>query len=161
MRPRHLRGVMAIEEAVYPHPWSRRLFASEIRRREDRRYLVALGLRRWWWRPVLGYAGIILQAAEAHVATVAVHPSMRRRRIGTLLVARALEEAAALGATAATLEVRETNVGAQRLYERFGFAAVGIRPGYYGEPGEDALIMWLHDLPGRRVSGSPLKKGEG
>jgi [ribosomal protein S18]-alanine N-acetyltransferase len=146
MRRRHLRDVVGIEEAVYPRPWTRSLFAGELGR-GDRRYVVALGPRTGWWRrPVLGYAGAIVTTREAHIATVAVHPSEHRRKLGTRLVAAVLRAAIAAGATSATLEVRTSNLGAQGLYEAFGFVGVGVRTRYYAETGEDALIMWLADL---------------
>lgn len=147
MRPRHLRAVLTIEEQVYPRPWGEQLFSSEVRRR-DRRYLVALARRDPWWlgRAVVGYAGVLLQAGEAHVATVAVHPAQHRRKVGTRLFVALMQEAVAMGAESATLEVRTTNHGAQRLYQAFGFAPVGVRPRYYAETGEDALIMWAHGL---------------
>jgi [ribosomal protein S18]-alanine N-acetyltransferase len=157
MLPRHLAGVVAIEQAVYPRPWSLRLFASELERTGDRRYLVALsprgGLDREGGRlrrEVVGYAGFLLQPGEegqdAHITTVAVHPAHHRRKIASHLVGALLREAIAMGAQAATLEVRATNPGAQRLYTQFGFAPVGVRPRYYAETGEDAVIMWAHDL---------------
>jgi ribosomal-protein-alanine N-acetyltransferase len=160
MRRRHLRAVLAIEHLVYPCPWSPALFASELSRPEDRRYVVALaprgqpgvpdsGLVRSAWgvtRAVVGYAGVLVQAGEAHVTTVAVHPSHHRRKVASRLLIEILLGARGLGATAATLEVRVANKAAQRLYASFGFAPVGVRPGYYTETGEDALIMWAHDL---------------
>jgi [ribosomal protein S18]-alanine N-acetyltransferase len=155
MRHRHLRGVLAIEERAYPRPWSPQLFTAELERVEDRCYLVALDspgglLRR---RPVVGYAGVMVQpgqaGVEAHVTTIAVDPTQHRRKIASRLLVRLLRDARARGAQAATLEVRTANRGAQRLYASFGFAPVGVRPGYYAETGEDALIMWAHDLQSR------------
>lgn len=150
MQPRHLRGVLAIEQQAYPRPWSPRLFSAELNQPESRRYLVALGPRgdRPWWvrRVVLGYAGVMVQVGEAHITTVAVDPGQHRRKIASRLLVRLLREALALGATVATLEVRAANLGAQRLYSGFGFAPVGVRPGYYAETGEDAVIMWAHEL---------------
>lgn len=149
MRHRHLRRVMEIEESVYPRPWGHDLFASEIQRR-DRRYFVALARRasRWPGRQVVGYAGLLLQADEAHVATLAVHPAQHRRKVASRLLVSLLWAAVGLGAVSATLEVRTSNLGARRLYQAFGFAPVGVRPGYYAETGEDALIMWVHGLQG-------------
>lgn len=151
MRRRHLRRVLGIESRVYPRPWSASLFADELGRRDSRRYLVAvapgpsLGLRH-----VVGYAGLLLQSGErgreAHVTTVAVDPRHHRRKVATHLVLGLLTQAREAGAASATLEVRAANRGAQRLYEGFGLAAAGIRPGYYKETGEDAVIMTLHDL---------------
>lgn len=152
MASRHLRGVLDIEHRVYPHPWSPRLFAAELERTEDRCYVVALApprglLRR---RRVVGYAGVMAQPGQegldAHITTVAVDPAEHRRKIGSRLLLALMRAAVGLGAQAATLEVRTANRGAQRLYAAFGFAPVGIRPRYYAETGEDALIMWAHDI---------------
>lgn len=159
MRRRHLRQVLAIEREVYPRPWSPALFAAELDRRDSRCYLVALAPRagrrlrdRMGPARVVGYAGLILQPSstqegvEAHVTTVAVHPREHRRKVASHLLVGLLEHARTRGAHAATLEVRVANRGAQRLYAGFGFVPVGVRPGYYSETGEDALVMWLHDL---------------
>lgn len=149
MRRRHVRGVLAVERLVYPRPWSPALFASELAQHDTRRYVVALTPhpeRSLFGRKVVGYAGVMVAAGEAHVTTVAVHPEHHRQKIATRLLLTILEDARALGAEAATLEVRVANRGAQRLYRGFGFAPVGVRPGYYVETDEDALIMWAHDL---------------
>ncbi|MGH8934393.1 MAG: ribosomal protein S18-alanine N-acetyltransferase [Egibacteraceae bacterium] len=148
MRPRHLGQVLAIERSVYPKPWSRSVFLSELAQGDFRRYVVALGQATGWWRhrPVVGYAGLMLAVDEAHITTVAVHPAHHRRKIASRLLCALLREARALGAASATLEVRVANRGAQRLYGGFGFAPVGTRPGYYAETGEDALIMWAYQL---------------
>ena len=148
MRRRHLRSVLAIEQLVYPKPWSQRLFASEIAQPNSRCYLVALVKqgRVWRRRQVVGYAGVMVAVGEAHITTVASHPHHHRRKIASHLLVELLSRARAMGADAATLEVRVNNRGAQRLYAGFGFAPVGVRPKYYGETGEDALIMWAYDL---------------
>jgi [ribosomal protein S18]-alanine N-acetyltransferase len=154
MRRRHLRAVMAIEQAVYPRSWSPALFAAELAGGPGRCYRVALApgpplggmLPR---RQVVGYAGLLLlQGGEAHVTTVAVHPAEHRRKVATRLLVSLLRHAREGGAEAVTLEVRLGNRGAQRLYASFGFAPVGVRPRYYPETREDALIMWVHELQG-------------
>ena len=155
MTHRDLRQVLQIEQAVYPRPWTAGVFASELEAGASRRYYVAIAPRRRWLRAagrVVGYGGVLMQVDEAHVTTVAVHPHQHRRKVATRLLVRLLEDARAMGAEAATLEVRTRNLGAQRLYQAFGFAPVGVRPGYYAETGEDALIMWLHDLQGHEVA---------
>ncbi len=150
MRRRHLRGVLEIEHLVYPKPWSPALFVAEIAQPDTRRYLVALdeeqrrGLLRS--RNVVGYAGVMVSVGEAHITTVATHPHHHRRKIASRLLVHLLREARDLGAEAATLEVRVNNRGAQRLYGGFGFAPVGVRPNYYAETNEDALIMWAYDV---------------
>lgn len=149
MRRRHLAGVLDIERRVYPRPWTPALFAAELRHSDARRYLVALdrGGPLGWLRPrVVGYAGILVQVGEAHVTNVAVDPSQHRRKIASRLFLALMRGAHDLGAHSATLEVRTQNTGASKLYQHFGFVPVGIRPGYYAETGEDAVIMWLHDV---------------
>ena len=158
MRRRHLTGVLAIERRVYPRPWSPQIFETELTRSSDRRYVVALGREetgRWTPRRVVGYGGVLVQVGEAHITTIAVDPSHHRRKVATHVLIALLDAARGLGAEAATLEARVANRGAQRLYAGFGFAPVGVRPGYYPETGEDALIMWAHELQspeyGRRL----------
>ena len=152
MRRRHLRGVLAIEQMVYPRPWSPSLFVSELAQPDSRRYLVALSAGaggKVLWSPakaVVGYAGVMVTVGEAHITTVATHPHHHRRKVASRLLVSLMREARDLGAEAATLEVRVNNRGAQRLYAAFGFAPVGVRPGYYAETSEDALIMWAYDI---------------
>jgi ribosomal-protein-alanine N-acetyltransferase len=83
---------------------------------------------------------------EAHVTTFAVEPAWRRRKVGERLLVALLDIALARGAREATLEVRLSNVAARRLYEKYGFRPVGIRPRYYSDNGEDALIMTTDPL---------------
>lgn len=140
MRSRHLGAVHEIETLVYPRPWSEALFAGELGR-DDRRYLVATRRRK-----VVGFAGVLVGAGEAHVLTVAVHPAEQRTGVARHLLVELLGAAVELGATAITLEVRESNEAAASLYRRFGFTSEGIRPRYYEDNGEGARIMWLRDV---------------
>jgi len=141
MRRRHLRGVVRIEAQVYPRPWSHSLFVSELALRSARSYVVAkVG------REVVGYAGLMMSLTDGHVTTIAVDPAWHRRGIGTRLLLVLAREAVDRDALAMTLEVRLSNRGAQEMYKRFGFTAVGVRKGYYGDTGEDALIMWAYDV---------------
>lgn len=141
MRRRHLKGVMAIERQVYPRPWSPSLFLSEMTAGRGRCYVVALE-----GRTVVGYGGLINYGDEAHVTTIAVDPKLHRRKIGTRLLYELIAEAARMGSTAVSLEVRVTNWGAQRMYARFGFRPVGVRKNYYQETSEDAVVMWTDDI---------------
>ena len=141
MRRRHLRAVLRIEQQVYPRPWSSSLFLSELALRSTRAYFVArVG------RELVGYAGLMMTLDEAHVTTIAVDPRRHRSKIGTRLMLVLVREALARSATAITLEVRMSNVGAQDLYRRFGFGPVGVRKNYYQEVNEDALVMSVHDI---------------
>lgn len=141
MRRRHLRGVLAIEQATNPRPWSLGLFLGELRMPTSRCYVVALE-----GHLVLGYAGLMITAGEGHVTNIAVDDRHRRRGLASRMLLVLLREAAARGVADVTLEVRMSNTAAQELYRRFGFAPGGVRPGYYVESKEDALIMWAHGL---------------
>src|SRR6185312_4759725 len=95
---------------------------------------------------IVAYGGIWLMVDEAHVTTFAVHPRYRRRRIGERLLLALLDLAVDRHAREATLEVRLSNLAARRLYEKYGFRPVGIRPRYYSDNNEDALIMTTEPL---------------
>jgi ribosomal-protein-alanine N-acetyltransferase len=141
MRRRHLRTVMRIEQECYPRPWSAALFLSELAQRSSRRYTVAtLGPM------VIGYTGLMVVEADGHVTTLTVDPTWQGRGVGTLILLDVARSAPALGVAHLTLEVRVGNETAQRLYRRFGFAPVGVRRNYYAETGEDAIVMWVHDI---------------
>ena len=142
MRRRHLRAVLAIETEIYPRPWSSRLFEDELER-GGRAYLVArIG------PTLVGYAGVLMIADDAHVATVAIDPGWQRQGIATRLLAELVRRAIMMGANQMTLEVRMSNVRAQEIYRRFGFVPAGARKGYYSDNGEDALVMWAHEITG-------------
>src|SRR5918999_3831241 len=95
--------------------------------------------------PVAGFCAFWLVFDEIHINNLAVRPGLRGRGIGTALLHHVLAEAATLGARRATLEVRASNQGARRLYERLGFYVAGTRKNYYSNPVEDALILWRDD----------------
>jgi ribosomal-protein-alanine N-acetyltransferase len=141
MRRRHVRGVLQIEQQVYPRPWSMSLFLSELAQRTSRVYLVAkVGAT------VVGYAGLMLVGSDGHITTIAVDPAWHRRGIGARLLLELSRTGIASGCTALTLEVRMSNDAAQSMYRRFGYAPAGVRKNYYAETNEDALIMWAHDV---------------
>ncbi len=93
---------------------------------------------------VIGYCGFWLVAGEAQVTRVAVNEELRGQGFGTRLTAALINKAWELGAEAITLEVRESNLAAQRAYLTCGFASEGIRPNYYEDNHENAVIMWLY-----------------
>ncbi len=141
MRRRHLRGVVDIEERTNHRPWSLSLFQGELRMPTSRRYVVALDGYR-----VVGFAGLMLTGFEGHITNLAVDPDQRRRHIATRMLLVQFRDAIALGVEDLTLEVRVTNRAAQDLYRGFGFAPGGVRPNYYSDIKEDALIMWAHGI---------------
>jgi [ribosomal protein S18]-alanine N-acetyltransferase len=141
MRRRHVRQVLRIEQQVYPRPWSHSLFLSELALRTTRAYFVArVG------RDLVGYGGLMMSGEDGHITTIAVDPKWHRHKIGTRLMVVLARSALARGAENLTLEVRLSNLPAQHLYRRFGFAPVGVRKNYYQETNEDALVMWSHGI---------------
>lgn len=141
LRRRHLRAVLRIEQQVYPRPWGMSLFLSELALRPLRHYIAArVG------RVLVGYGGIMFAGSDAHVTTIAVDPSWQRRGIGTRLLVGLARAARVGGAEGFTLEVRESNAAAQSLYRAFGFSSAGVRRGYYADSGEDAVVMWAHQI---------------
>lgn len=93
---------------------------------------------------LVGYAGFWLVAGEAQITRVAVTDVERGQGYGTRLTAALVSKAWELGAEAITLEVRESNIAAQKAYLTCGFASEGIRPNYYEDNHENAVIMWLY-----------------
>ena len=138
MRVRDLNGVLSIEKESFPTPWSRYAFLTELLENDRAYYLVAKTKD----RKLVGYIGIWLILDEGHITTIAVHPHYRGRGIGRKL----LETAEVLGRERDihrfTLEVRVSNTVAHDLYIKMGFKDGGIRPGYYRDNNEDAIIMW-------------------
>ena len=136
-----LPSVQLIERASFATPWPAHAYRQELEGNRLAHYLVAtLG------GDIVAYGGIWLMVDEAHITTFAVHPDWRRQHIGERLLLAFLDLAAERGAHEATLEVRLSNLPARRLYEKFGFRPVGLRPRYYSDNGEDALIMTTEPL---------------
>jgi ribosomal-protein-alanine N-acetyltransferase len=134
-------AVHAIERQSFAVPWPDDAYRSELATNRLASYVVARADD-----AVIGFAGLWVMVDEAHVTTFAVDPRWRRRGVGERLLLGLIDIALARRAREATLEVRLSNVPARRLYEKFGFRPVGIRPRYYSDNGEDALIMTTDPL---------------
>jgi [ribosomal protein S18]-alanine N-acetyltransferase len=141
MRTKDLRAVLKVEEAVFSHPWSQRLFVEELAQRRTRAYRAA-----WVGTAIVGFAGQMFIDDESHVNNIAVDPKWQGRGLGAAILADLVRTGLAHGARHLTLEVRVGNDPAIALYRRFGMAPVGVRPNYYPETGDDALIMWARDI---------------
>ena len=128
--------VHRIESASFPTPWPEYAFRQEIQTNRLAHYLVVRA-----GDETIGYGGMWLMVDEAHVTTFAVLPGWRRRGAGATLMLALMHVALDLNARMVTLEVRLSNQPARALYGRFGFRPVGIRPRYYSDNNEDALIM--------------------
>jgi [ribosomal protein S18]-alanine N-acetyltransferase len=176
MREEDIPRVQEIERQSFPSMWSANTYRRELRSPETSRYVVARandtpppaeqlsnqvprrgllaallpglfsaprGLSPY---PIVGYAGLWLMVDEGHITTIAVDPKERGKGLGELLLNALIDQAYDLGASMLTLEVRFSNNPAQQLYLKYGFQASGIRPRYYTDNGEDALIMWTESI---------------
>jgi [ribosomal protein S18]-alanine N-acetyltransferase len=133
-----LEGVLAVEAESFTNPWTKEMYAWELQNRAVCHIFVV----RTPATPVAGFCAFWLVLDEIHINNVAILPALRGRGIGTQLMRRVFDEARRMGARRATLEVRASNEGARRLYERLGFYVASVRPRYYTNPVEDALILW-------------------
>ena len=141
MRIDDLPAVHAIERASFDAPWPPEAYRNDLETNRLAQYLVArVG------DEIAAYGGMWLMVDEGHIITFAVHPDWRRQHIGERLLLSFIDLAVERGAHEATLEVRLSNLPARRLYEKFGFRPVGLRPRYYSDNGEDALIMTTDPL---------------
>jgi len=136
MRERDLAEVLAIENSIYSHPWTRGNFADSLR----------AGYQCWTLRSgegLLAYFVLMVAAGEGHLLNLSVSAVHQRRGHGGNLLTEAMRLARSGGALHLFLEVRPTNAGAKALYDRFGFRQVAVRPSYYPAHGgrEDALVL--------------------
>lgn len=134
----HVDRVVQIEKESFSNPLSKKLLIREICENEIASYQVIL-----LEGEVVGYFGIWLINDEGHILNIAVAKDHRNKGYGRLLVSRLLELAKEMGIDKLTLEVRESNEPAKKLYTKAGFQVLGIRKNYYTNPTEDAHIMWL------------------
>ena len=133
-------AIRRIDHQVYPTPWSPSMLLQQIVG-DDRLHLVAEVTDQ-----LVAHAGILFLADEGHVSTIAVDPDHQRRTVGHNLLLILVRAAIDAGVSGITLEVRAQNQAALALYRRFGLAPVGVRRGYYGDNGDDALVLWTPAL---------------
>ncbi|RXT05374.1 ribosomal-protein-alanine N-acetyltransferase [Ammoniphilus sp. CFH 90114] len=131
--------VEEIEKTTFTIPWSRQSFENELSNNQFSYYLV-LEVE----GQVAGYGGMWIIGDEAHVTNIAIASEYRGKKWGEKLMVAMKLHAICQGANAMTLEVRVSNTVAQGLYKKLGFDKTGVRPRYYSDNGEDALIMWVN-----------------
>jgi ribosomal-protein-alanine N-acetyltransferase len=137
----HLKGVMEIERASFPSPWTKNMFLDELSsplsfqfvalQREEGRDLILSYIIFWMFR------------GEVHILNLATHPAFRRLGIARSLLLFALDYSYQKGGILYLLEVKKGNGAALCLYEKVGFASWGVRKKYYADTGEDAIVMGL------------------
>ncbi|NCA67019.1 MAG: ribosomal-protein-alanine N-acetyltransferase [Clostridia bacterium] len=125
-----------IERQCFRDPWNADMLSSELSMSHSVYLVLTDG------ENIFGYLSYLHILDELHIMNVAVLPDYQGNGYGRLMVKRIIDDAQAKEAVAITLEVRESNYRAQKLYEGFGFALAGTRPHYYMDK-ENALIYWL------------------
>ncbi len=146
MELKDVEQVYAIDVQSFSLPWSERSYRFELTENPTSRPWVAELVNGRGQLQVVGMIVVWIVLDEAHIATIATHPEFRRRGVARRLLVTALADAASHGAIKAYLEVRRSNLAAQKLYEQFGFVVTGVRPRYYLDTQEDALLMTLERL---------------
>jgi ribosomal-protein-alanine N-acetyltransferase len=138
MRVEDLDAIMEIERLSFKAPWSRRVFLEEL----EREWAHILVVKERGGR-IVAFCNYWLVRDEVHILNLATHPEARRQGHAERLLRTVIDFARSHGCRFVTLEVRRSNYGAIRLYRSFSFRPVGIRPNYYVEDGEDAIVMLL------------------
>ena len=146
MREADASIVSAIDHASFSLPWPERSFVYEVRENEHSLPLVAETTGPDGQVEITGFIVVWLIVDEVHIGSIAVDEKYRRKGVGEALVRSALHEARQRGAVKAYLEVRAGNTSARQLYEKLGFGMDGIRPRYYQDNHEDAVLMSLESL---------------
>ena len=142
VRPDDIEPVLALQTTSFSNPWSADALRWELEHSPvSRLYVLKDGEG-----AAAAFCACWHLVDELHINSLAVAPALRRQGVGSELMRAVLAKAREEGASKATLEVRRSNEPARALYERLGFEVEAIRPDYYTNPREDALILWLRDL---------------
>ncbi len=135
--PDGLAGVLDIEQESFNNPTSRDWYERELARPE----VCFIYVLRTPDHPCAAFCAFWRIADQAHINNLAVRPELRGRGLGIQMLEAVIAEAQQLGAGSLALEVRRSNIAAQRLYKRAGFLEDGVRKSYYTQPVEDALVL--------------------
>lgn len=133
-----LEIVAKLEAEAFSDAWNISMLEEELHNKLSTYIIMELDDK------VIGYAGFMLVVDEADITRVAVFKEYRGQGFGNALTEAFVQKAWELDAEAITLDVRESNIAAQKAYEKSGFKSVGVRPNFYDKPREGAVIMWLY-----------------
>lgn len=135
MRKEHIEQVSRLDALCFAVPWTKKAFENEMANNLACYHILEDQGK------IVGYGGYWHVLNEAHITNIAILPSRWRQGLGGKLLDYLISDARGRGVNWMTLEVRVSNVGARRLYEKYGFRQTGVRPCYYSDNREDALIM--------------------
>lgn len=137
MTEEDIEGVLEIERQCFETPWSLNAFKMELKN-DIALYIVAR-----YEDKVVGYGGLWNIIDEGHITNIAVLEEFRDKGIGSKILSKLIEVSKSKNTCSMTLEVRRNNESAKHLYKKYGFEEAGVRPKYYADNDEDAIIMWL------------------
>ena len=140
MQKADVREVYEIEVLSFRTPWSLHSLMGELRNRVAHYTVLEQD------GEIIGYCGMWVLFEEAHITNIAIRPERRGNGYGKQLLHASMRVAASFGAEMMTLEVRETNAVAQRMYDEMDFVQQGRRKRYYTDTGEDALLLWNRNI---------------
>ncbi len=136
VEPEHIAEIARLEKLCFSCPWSEEQLKTQLK--EGHIFLAALE-----GEQLLGYIGLMYVLDEGYISNVAVSPQRRGQGIGQALIAELERLSREKELSFMTLEVRESNLPAIKLYEKRGFSRVGLRKNYYDSPRENAILMTL------------------
>jgi [ribosomal protein S18]-alanine N-acetyltransferase len=136
-----INQVMFVEIASFTSPWTEEIFKQELIENQHAHYYIMTIDEK-----VIGYVGMWIVLDDAQITNIAILPGYRGQKLGEKLFRFAMQKAVSLGVTRLSLEVRVTNVVAQKMYRKFGLVPGGIRKNYYTDNHEDAIVMWVNLL---------------
>lgn len=134
-----IEQVMEVDKRSFPKPWSKEIYTEEIKNNSYAHYFVLEVEDR-----IVGFCGMWLVLDEAQITNIAIDPNYRGKKYGEALFQYVMNVAIASQARILSLEVRVSNLIAQRLYKKFGLQPGGIRRNYYTDNQEDALVLWVN-----------------
>lgn len=138
MKEKDIEDILEMERECFATPWSRESFEMELKNKFARYVVAEIDGK------VVGYGGLWLIIDEGHITNIAVLEEYRKMDVGSHILSGLIAISLRRDIRSMTLEVRESNVAAIRLYEKYDFKEAGIRPKYYADNNEDAIIMWLN-----------------
>ena len=134
--------VFNIEALIHPkHHWSKDSFYNEISNNLARYYCCKDSDGK-----ILAFIGFWVILEEAHITTLGTHPDYRKNQLAEALLVQCIETCYKEMVKYITLEVRESNIPAINLYEKYGFSSIGMRKNYYQDNGENAIIMFTQNI---------------
>ncbi|NWO14868.1 MULTISPECIES: ribosomal protein S18-alanine N-acetyltransferase [Virgibacillus] len=139
MRVADIDAVMYVEKESFATAWSEEIFKQELVENPYGHYFIIECNGE-----IVGYVGIWIVFDDAQITNIAILPSQRGRKLGEQLFRHVFKYALIYGVRRLSLEVRKSNIVAQKLYRKFGLVAGGIRKQYYTDNQEDAIVMWVN-----------------